>query len=100
MQVDNNGLVYVFIMVHLCYAFFFFEWASSKYGRAAFLNLSGGWAKFKIHIWLTKEIFLFTNFFCHWYEKHVNSFDAVLYTEIVWHNVNYKSEAKRIEKTT
>lgn len=69
---------YMCLLWHVSIAIFFFKWASSKDGQAAFLNLSGGWAKCKIHIWLTKEIFLFTHFPPHWYEKHTNSFDAVL----------------------
>lgn len=78
MPMENNGSIYIFIMeyFHCCILL--------KGCQAAFLNLSEGLAKFKIHIGLTKKngtvYYLFILPF--WYEEHSSNFDAVLHMEI------------------
>lgn len=53
-QMENNVSIYAFVMEYFhCYILL-------KDCQAAFLDLSEGLAKFKIHIWLTKKMELFT----------------------------------------
>lgn len=81
-QMENNVSIYAFIYYGIFPLLYILNFL--KDCQEAFLNLSEGLAKFKIHIWLTKingtVYFLFIVPLG--YEKHTSSFDAVLQMEI------------------